>query len=459
MRNKRAFIFLSSLIVLFAFGLQTAKAQTDTGTISGTVRTGAGAVVPGAKVSARNVATAVERTADTDNVGGYRIPGLTPGSYEVTISKTGFADYKVRADVSVGSFVTVSAILALPTVVSEVGVIATSVIEINTQSQEVSQLVSSDQILTLPSLTRDPYDFIALSGNVSGGDRSVSLIGNPQLNGAGQNGTDRGLGFSINGQRASGVEILLDGAENSNVFDTSVGLLIPQDATQEFRVITNNFEAQYGRASGGIVNVVTKSGTNSFHGTAWEYNRLSAYTANTFDNNANGVPKGQYTRNQFGYGVGGPVKKDKLYFYQSTEWLRVRSSASLLAYVPTPELLAASSTGTNDYFNAYGKKTFNFLSTLTKTTKTVPVCANFAFPDSSNVCADTSTPTPQPVPFVGTTPGTPSNKLRWRMPIFQAGGRNPGLWTRQLQRAGGRRGGRAAECVHADRPRGLQSQR
>ena len=101
------------------------------------------------------------------------------------------------------------------------------------------------------------------------------------------------------------------------------------------------------------MNVVTKSWTNSFHGTAWEYNRLSAYTANTFDNNANGVPKGQYTRNQFGYGVGGPVKKNKLYFYQSTEWVRVRSSASVLAYVHTPELMYASGTNTNVSFNAY----------------------------------------------------------------------------------------------------------
>ena len=203
---------------------------------------------------------------------------------------------------------------------------------------------------------------------MSGGDRSVSLIGNPQLSGAGQNGTDRGLGFSINGQRASGTEILLDGAENSNLFDTTVGLLIPQDATQEFRVITNNFDAQYGRASGGVVNVVTKSGSNSFHGAAWEYNRLSAYTANTFDNNANAIPKGQYTRNQFGYDVGGPVKKNKLFFYQSTEWLRVRSSASVLTYVPTPQFLALTAPNVQAFFNAFGNQAFNFVSTVPKTT-------------------------------------------------------------------------------------------
>ena len=201
--------------------------------------------------------------------------------------------------------------------------------------------MTPEQIDQLPSLTRNPYDFVALAGNVSAGDRSMST-NNPQLGtGGGQNTVAyRGVGFSINGQRATGTEVLLDGEENLNVFDDTIALLLPQQSVQEFRVITNNFDAQYGRASGGIVDVVTKSGTNAFHGDAWEFNRLSAYTTNTFDNNANGIPKGQYTRNQFGYDVGGPIKKDKLFFYQSTEWLRVRSSASLLAYVPTPQLLA-----------------------------------------------------------------------------------------------------------------------
>src|SRR6202035_2883291 len=248
--------------------------------------------------------------------------------------------------------VTVSAQLSLSKVTSLIEVVGASGTGIDTQSQEVSQLITPEQVENLPSLTRNPYDFIALSGNVSGGDRGLAN-GNPQLTGAGQNGYDRGLGFSINGQRASGTEILLDGAENSNIFDTTVGLLIPQDAMQEFRVITNNFDAQYGRASGGIVNVVTKSGSNSFHGDASEFNRLSAYTANPFDNNAHAVPKGHYARNQFGYDVGGPVKKNKLFFYQSTEWLRVRSAASVLTYVPTPDFLNLSSMASNvqDFFN------------------------------------------------------------------------------------------------------------
>lgn len=134
-----------------------------------------------------------------------------------------------------------------------------------------------------------------------------------------------------------------------------MGQTVPIDSVQEYRVVTNNFAAQYGRASGGVVNVITKSGTNAFHGSAWEFNRLSAYTSNTYDNNANGTPKGTYTRNQFGFAVGGPIVKDKLFFFESTEWLRTRSSANSIALVPDPAFLAAASPNTRAFFSAYGQ--------------------------------------------------------------------------------------------------------
>jgi outer membrane receptor protein involved in Fe transport len=354
------------LFLLLALLPGRAFAQADTGTIAGSVRDASGAVIPGAMVTIRNTAINVTRTAQTGEDGVYTFPGLRAAFYDVTISKTGFADYKAQAAVTVGSHVTLNAQLSVSQVSTTVEVVAVAggPSELNTQNAEISQIVTPEQVQQLPTLTRNPYDFVALAGNVSGGDRSVSS-GNPQLNGSGQNVTDRGVGFSLNGQRASGTEILLDGAENTNIFDTSVGLLIPQDAVQEYRVITNNFDAQYGRTAGGVVNVITKSGTNAFHGDAWEFNRLSAYTANTFTNNANGVPKGTYTRNQFGYDVGGPIKKDKLFFYQSTEWLRVRSAANLTAYVPTPQLLALMPANVKAFFNTYGSNSFSFLRTVT----------------------------------------------------------------------------------------------
>ena len=357
---------LAIMFAIWILGGAQAIAQVHTGSIAGTVRDKAGAVVPNATIAVKNLETGAERTVQSNDLGAYNIVALPPGDYEVIITSGNFAAFKQKAAVTVGGSTTVDASLGVSGGSTSVEVTAEAAgVEVNTQTQDQSQIVTPEQIASLPSLTRNPYDFIALAGNISGGDRS-SQSGNPQTSGGGQNNTDRGVGYFINGQRSSGTEILMDGVENTNLFDTSIALEIPQDSIQEFRVVTNNFDAQYGRASGGVVNVSTKSGTNNLHGSAWEYNRLSAYTANTYDNDANGVPKGQYTRNQFGYTVGGPVIKNKLFFYQSTEWLRVRSDASLLTYVPTPQLIAAAAPNVQQFFQKNGNNTFPFVSAVTK---------------------------------------------------------------------------------------------
>ena len=352
-----------SLLLLVAAVLVSAQVQN--GVISGTVRDKAGAVVAGATVTVKNLDTTFEKTVQTNSQGYYILPALPLGPYEVTVTSKDFAAYRDKTQVTVGGLAIVDAVLGVAAASTTVEVSAqTAGVEVNTQTQEHSQIVSEAQIAQLPSLTRNPYDFVALSGNVSAGDRS-SQAGNQQITGGGQNSTDRGVGYNINGQRASGTEVLLDGMENTNLFDTSVALQIPQDAVQEFRVVTNNFDAQYGRASGGVVNVSTKSGTNTFHGSGWEFNRLSAYTANTYDNDAHGIPKGTYTRNQFGFTFGGPAIKNKLFFFGSAEWLRVRSNASLLGYVPTPQLIAATPQNVQNYFSHNGAN-LNFISTVTK---------------------------------------------------------------------------------------------
>ena len=195
-------------------------------------------------------------------------------------------------------------------------------------------------------MNRNPYDFVVLSGNVSNGDNTnAQYVQRAEL-------TARGVGYSINGQRESGTEILLDGVENVAVFGVNAGQLVPQDSIQEFSIITNNYGAEYGRASGGIVNVDTKAGTNNFHGSAYEYNRLSAYTANTFANDVDGIPKGTYTRNQFGFNVGAPIIKNRLFVDFSEEFVRVRSAASQVrrmslipplsvCFPPTPRRISA----------------------------------------------------------------------------------------------------------------------
>src|SRR5271169_4746560 len=176
----------------------------------------------------------------------------------------------------------------------------------------------------------------------------------------------RGAGYSINGQRSSNTDILLDGGENVDLFTATVGQSVPLDSVQEFRVVTSDFTAEYGRAGGGVINVSTKSGTNQFHGTLYEFNRVSALAANTYQNDANGVAKPGFTRNQFGYSIGGPIIKNKLFFFSSTEWTRVRSDTTNNYSILDPAFLALPqvSQTTKDFFSAYGSHLRPGLSVL-----------------------------------------------------------------------------------------------
>ncbi len=331
------FLSVLALCSVYVFG------QRESGTITGTVTDPSGAVVSGATVTAKSVGTGAVRTATTTSSGAYTIAGLQPGQYDVTVESPNFAKFTQRVSVTVGSTNEVSAKLAVAGQGTTVEVVGTGGgTQVETQSSELSQVVSGTSVTQLPSLTRNPYDFVATAGNV-GEDATP--------NGAGSRGAG---GMSINGQRTSSTDILLDGAENVDTFTASVGQQVPLDSVQEFRVTTTDFSAEYGRASGGVVNVATKSGTNAFHGSAYEFNRISSLASNTYDNGANGIPKQVFTRNQFGYSIGGPVVKDKLFFFNSTEWIRVRSNATQLAYVLDPAFLALTSPNTQAFFNAYG---------------------------------------------------------------------------------------------------------
>ncbi len=286
---------------------------------------------------------------DRIRLGEYRLQNLAPGIYSVVVSKPGFQTYKATMEVSVGGHATLDASLTVGSGSTVVEVVAGAATEVNTQTQEMSQLIDTQQMMQLPSLTRNPYDFVAVSGNVSNGDNTS--------NGgmAGQEVSSRGVGYAINGQRESGTEILLDGVENVSVFGVSDRTkYVPIDGVQEYSIITNNFGSEYGRASGGVVNVTTKAGSNSWHGSAWEFNRLSAYTANTFNNDALDTPKGKYTRNQFGFQVGGPIMKNKMFISETTEFTRVRSGAVQTQEVFDPAFISYLPSNAQSYFTTYG---------------------------------------------------------------------------------------------------------
>ena len=348
-----------------------ASAQVETGQITGTVVDLTGAAVPDAAVAIKNLSTNTVRNTVSSSTGAYLVLGLEPAIYQVVVSSNSFKTFVAKVEVTVGGHVTLDARLSVSATTTEVQVVGEGGAQVNTQTQEMSQVVDTQQLSSLPSLTRNPYDFVALAGNVSGGDNSTNS-GTTAIDqtGSGQNQENRGVGYSINGQRESGTEILLDGVENVSIYSQAIGEDVPVDSVQEFSVITSNYSAEYGRASGGVINVTTKAGTNSFHGSGWEFNRLSAYTSNTYGNDAANSaflagggtgplpdPKGEYTRNQFGYAAGGPIKKDKLFIFESTEWTRVRSAATESQEIFDPAFIALMPSNIQAFYKTYGQTT------------------------------------------------------------------------------------------------------
>lgn len=336
-------------LVLAVLGLSVMMfGQAETGRISGTVSDPTGAIVTKAKVTATNVDTNQIREAETSGAGDYSITNLSAGRYVVRITAAGFSEFKKPVEVTVGTVLTVDARLvvgASGTVLEVVGQAAGT--EVDTETQTLGATITPNQIMNLPSLSRNVYDFVATAGNVSDGDNG-----------------QRGVGYSINGQRASSTSILLDGSENVDLFTAGVGQSVPLDSVQEYKLTTSDFTADYGRASGGVVNVSTKSGTNAFHGSAYEYNRVSALAAAPYSTDAinwankqNGLPalpSASFVRNQFGYSIGGPVIKNKLFFFSNTEWTRIRSSANQQTYVFTPQFIALTGSATQTFWSSYG---------------------------------------------------------------------------------------------------------
>ena len=350
---NRTALRIVAVLALLVLGSVWLFGQAESGTISGTVTDSTNAVVSGAKVTVVSTATGLTRTAATGSSGDYAITNLKPDTYTLTIEHAGFQKYTRQVPVSVGSRVEVSAQLSVTGVSTTVEVSASGeTAVVNTESQTLSTVVTSNQITDLPTLTRDPYDLVATSGNV-----------------VEESTTARGAGYAINGQRSADTDVLLDGGENVDLFTATVGQSVPLDSVSEFRVVTSDFTAEYGRAGGGIVNVTTKSGTNQFHGSLYEFNRVSALAANTYQNNANDVPKPGFTRNQFGYSVGGPIVKNKLFFFSSTEWTRVRSSATITQSVIDPSFLSLPyvNANTKAFFSSYGQKLVPGFQLLSKT--------------------------------------------------------------------------------------------
>jgi hypothetical protein len=311
-------------------------AQTFTGTITGRVLDPQQAVVTNATIILRNTETGTERRTSSNENGAYSFITVVPGKYTVRAEASSFSPSTVNLEVAVAASTYVDITLGIEPIRKTV-TIGEAGVSVQTENAQLGNTVSQRQITELPTINRDPYAFITLSAGAN------PSIDNRAL----------GNGFAVNGQRSASGNYILDGGENNNTFNAGPAQIVPLDTVQEFRVQTNNYSAEYGRGAGFIANVVTKSGTNGFHGSLYAFNRNSKLAANTFDNNANNLKRPAFNRNQFGGTSGGPIKRDKLFFFGSFEPIIIRSSAPVNFFVPTPQLLAISSPPTQAIFQKY----------------------------------------------------------------------------------------------------------
>jgi hypothetical protein len=338
-----------SLLVFAGFvaniATPVARAQADLGSVIGIVTDSTGAVVPNAAVKVTNQDTGAVRNSVTNGKGEYAITQLLPANYTLTVTAPGFASAKKTVSVTVGSQNGVNIKLAVSGGTTQVIVAADDFAGVQLEKPEVSTVIETNQILSLPTLDRNPYNLVAFSGNLSS---------DPTVSGGG-----RGVGFNISGARSSDIDILLDGSENTDMYAVGVGQSVPMDATAEIRIVTSNGGAEYGRGSG-AVNVSTKSGSNGLHGSVYEFNRISTLASDGYNNNyihfmnPSVTAKPRYTHNQYGYSFGGPIKKDKIFFFSSTEWTKIRSAQNVVSIVPTSDLINLSSTNMKSFFTTYG---------------------------------------------------------------------------------------------------------
>jgi len=290
-----------------------------TGGIKGTVSDAAGALVAGASVEVLNNNTGDKRTTTSADNGSFSITNLPVGTYTVTASATGFSPATAQdVQVSVAFVTDVTLALAVGGTTANVTVTAGDIqTQLNNTDQQLSTLIDNKKIMDLPLLSRDPNGLILLAPGVTQTQTSLG-------------------GFSVNGQRERNNNFLVDGIDNNDADVPGIagGAATPNiDATQEFRVLTSNFNAEYGRNTGAVINVATKNGTNQFHGGGYMYYRSGRFAARNFFDDE----KAPLQRKQFGGSIGGPIVKDKAFFFFNYEGDRSLSSTTETRTVPSAQ--------------------------------------------------------------------------------------------------------------------------
>ncbi len=328
LRNRDVLSIALVFCILSLAATGTLYGQAATAAISGRVTDSSGAAVPGALLTIKNAATSATQTVNTDDQGRYTVADLPIGPYDVTVSKTGFQNSaRTGLTLTVGSAPVLDFQMTVGQA-SETVSVSAEVSQVETTTSAISSLVNQTQMRELPLNGRDFEQLILLAPGVS----SYPAGGSSAL-------TSVAPAYSISGTRPEGYANMLDGEDmlnwwqrnaGGNVTGTSLGI----EAIAEFQTLTGTFGAQYG-GNGGAINAVSKSGTNDIHGSAYEFFRNSALDARSFFDGAAPPP---FRKNQFGVSLGGPIKKNKVFFFVNYEGIRQILDTTYVNFVPSPAL-------------------------------------------------------------------------------------------------------------------------
>ena len=330
MTSRLRQLLAACLIVLAPLSLaRTASAQAVTGTILGTVADTTGAVLPGVSVTVKHTETSLTRTLVTDSNGEYTAASVPTGTYTVTGEISGFksvtlsnvqvgVDQRIRADIK----------LEVGAMTESVEIVAQTPL-VQTSSSDLSTTVTEEQMKQLPLNGRN---FVSLTRSIPGVLRGIP---GSNIDGAGSLAWRASAAFSANGQRPRDNNYLLDGVDNNETWLQTVVVFPSVDALDEFKLQTSTYSAEFGRSLGGVVNIQIKSGSNAFHGSVYEFHRNDAFDANNFFNNRAGRPKPDFKQNQFGGTLGGPIYKNKTFFFGDYQGLRINAGQTFLSTVPT----------------------------------------------------------------------------------------------------------------------------
>jgi outer membrane receptor protein involved in Fe transport len=326
-------IYLLGSLLLLLF-IPICRGQVVTATLTGNVKDSSGASIPNAKVTVTQVATGVARSTTTTAEGLYNLPYLNPGVYKVEVEAPGFKKFsQENVNLDVSTVARIDATLT-PGNIQETVTVTGGAPVLQTENAEVAKNYGAQDIRELPIANRNFQALAGLSAGVSLPVQSFTATEDPQ-------GTTF---FNANGQGNSANNTIVDGVDNTNpTLGLSIYLPNPE-VVEEVHVTTSNYSAEFGRVAGAVVNVVTRGGTNEFHGSLWEFNRVAALAARNFFNTSD-QPKPGLTRNEFGGVLGGPVIKDKTFFFFGYQGRYLRQSSTSINTAPLPQYLNGDFSG------------------------------------------------------------------------------------------------------------------